>query len=90
MMLKESISSLVIFGCIVWCCLLGSMCLGFFLGSMVTYLCMSHSISVLKFCIGGCRKLVRWVKLLLEKRAHSHFSLSVVMMARKFLFWSNM
>ena len=70
-MLKESISSLVISGCIVWCWLLGNMCLGFFLGSMVIYRCMSHSISVSKFCIGGCRKLVRWVRLLLEKRVYS-------------------
>ena len=62
-MLKESISSLVISGCNVWCWLLGSMCLGFFLGSMVMYLCKSHSILVSKFCTGGCRKLVRWVTL---------------------------
>ena len=89
-MLKESISSLVNSGCIVWCWLLGNMCLNFFLGSIVIYLCISHNILVSKFCIGGCRKFVRWVRLLLEMRVHSHSSLSVVMVARKCSFWSNM
>ena len=59
MILKESISSLVMSGCLIWYWLLGNMYLGLFLGSMVMYLCMSHSISVSKFCIGGCRKLVK-------------------------------
>ena len=79
---------LVISGCNVWCWLLGCMCLGFFLGSMAMYLCMSHNISVSKSCDGGCSGVVRWVSLFWEKRAHSHFSLSVVMVARNRPFWS--
>ena len=75
----------MISGCNVWCWLLG-----FFLGSMVMYLCKSHSILVSKFCTGGCRKLVRWVRLFWEKRAHSHYSLSVVMVAKNRSFWSYM
>ena len=81
MILKDSINSLVISGCSVWCWLLGCMVFGFFLGSIVMYLCMSHSISVSKSCGGGCRKLVRCGRLLWEYWFHSHCSLSVVMVA---------
>ena len=56
--LNDLISDLVIYGCSVWCRLYGWMFLGFFLGSIVMYLCISHSISVSKSCGGGCRKLV--------------------------------
>ena len=78
MILKDSINSLVIARCSVLCRLFGCMFFGFFLGSMVMYLCMSHNISVSKFWGGGCRELVNYVRVLWENRSHSHCSLSVV------------
>ena len=75
LILKEVISSLVMSGCSVWCRLVGRIFSSFFLGSMVMYLWISHSISVSKFCGGGWRKLVRCRRLLWKKRFHSHFSL---------------
>ena len=52
-------SVLVISGGNVWCRLFAWIIFGFFLGSIVMYLCRSHRISVSKSCGGGCRKLVR-------------------------------
>ena len=63
MFLKDSISSLVMSGCSVWCRLVGLMVLGFFFGSIVMYLWISHTISVSKSCGGGCKKVVRWGRL---------------------------
>ena len=53
MILKDSINVLVIVGCSVWWMLFGCMFFGFFLGSIVMYLCISQSISVSKFWGGG-------------------------------------
>ena len=74
-------------GCSVLGLVLGCMIFGFFLGSMVIYLCMSHSISVSKSCGGGCRKFVRYGRLLWEYWFHSHWSLSVVIEAMWFPLW---
>ena len=62
--LKDSISSLVMSGCIVWCRLDGRMFFGLFLGSMEMYLWSSHNISVSKSCGGGCGNVVRRGRLL--------------------------
>jgi hypothetical protein len=80
MILKESIGSLVIYGCFVV----------FFLKSIVMYICISHRILVSKSCDGGCRKLVRCRRLVWECRFHSQWSLSVVMMVMQFTPWSYM
>jgi len=80
-MLNVSMSSLVISGCSVWCWFLGWMVLGFFLGSMDMYLCISHNISVSKSCRGGCRKLVNCGWLLWLNWFHSQWSRSVVIVA---------
>jgi len=48
--LNDSISVVVIGVCSVWCRLFVCMVLGFFLGRMVMYLCMSHSVSISKSC----------------------------------------
>ena len=77
MILKDSISNLMMSGCRVWCRLVGRMFFGFFLGRMVMYLWISHSISVSKSCGGGCRKVVRCGRLLWENWFHSHCNLSV-------------
>lgn len=45
-------------GCSVLWLLLGYMIFGFFVGSMVIYLCMSHSTSVSKSCSRGCKNLL--------------------------------
>ena len=66
MILNDSINVLVIIGCSVWCKFFGSMVFGFFLGRMVMYLCISHSIYVSKFWGGGWRLLVACVWLLWE------------------------
>ena len=84
--LKESMNILVFFGCSVWCQLFGCMYFGFFLGSMVMYLCMSHSISVSKSCGGGCRKLVRCRGLSWEKCFHNLCNFSVVKVVMYFPF----
>ena len=81
MILKESINNLVISGCSVSCKLFAWIFFGFFLGSMVIYLCRSPSILVSKSHGGGCRKLVKWWRLLWENRFHSQCSLSVVRVA---------
>ena len=59
MILNEFMRVLVISGCSVWCRFLGWIVFGFFLGSMVMYCWMSHSISVSKSYGGGCKKLVK-------------------------------
>jgi hypothetical protein len=79
--LKDSISSLVMSRCSVWCRLVGHMIFGFFFGSIVMYLWISHSISVLKSCGGGCKKVVRCGRLLWDNWFHSHCSLSVLRVA---------
>ena len=78
MILKDSISSLVMSGCSVWCKLVGRMFFGFFFGSMVMYLCISHNISVSKSCGGGCKNVVRCVRWFWENWFHSHCILSVL------------
>jgi hypothetical protein len=64
--LNDSISVVVIVVCIVWCRLFICMVLGFFLGRMVMYLCMSHSISFSKLWDGGCKSKLWCVWLLWE------------------------
>jgi len=41
---------------------------GFLLGSVVMYLWISHRTSAVKYCLGGCWKLVRWIEWLLGIR----------------------
>ena len=76
--------------CSVWCWLFGCILLGFFLGSLVMYFWMSHSISVSKSCGGGCRKLIMCVWLLCEKWFHNHCNLSVVIVIMYLRPWSYM
>ena len=61
------------------------MLFGFYLGTMVMYLYMSHSISVSKSYEGSCKKLVRCGGLLWEKQFHNHCSLFVVIVVMYFL-----
>lgn len=82
MILKDLISSLVMSWCSVWCRLIGLMFFGFSFGNMIMYLWISHSISVLKSCGGGYRKVVRCGRLLGENWFHSHdCNLSVLRVA---------
>ena len=60
--------NLLMSACSIWWLLLGCMLFGFFLGSIVMYLCTSHRILVSKSCGGGCRRLVRCGRLLWEYR----------------------
>ena len=53
MILKDSINVLLIVGCSVWWRLFCSVVLGFFLGKIVMYLCISHNTLVSKFWGGG-------------------------------------
>ena len=39
---------------------------GFFLGSVFMYLWVSHRTSAVKYCLGECQKLVRWIEWLWE------------------------
>ena len=70
--------------CSVWWLLSGCMFFWFFLRE---YACISHSISILKSCGRGCKKFVRCGRLLWEYWFHSHWSLSVVMVATWFPLW---
>ena len=79
--LRDSISNLVMSGCNVSCKLVGLMFFGFLLGSMVMYLWISHSISVSKFCGKGCRKVIRCGRLLWENWFHNYCNLSVLRVA---------
>ena len=54
---------------------------GYFMGIMVTYIWLSLSILVLRYCGGGCRKLVRCKSLLWDNRFYSQCSLLVVRVA---------
>ena len=57
---------------------------------MVTYIWRSHSTSVSKSCGGGWRKLVRCCWLLCVNWFQSHCSLSILMVAMYYPFWSYM
>ena len=57
---------------------------------MVTYLCMSHTISVSKSCGGSCKKLVMCEWLLWVNWFHNQFSRTVVIVAMYLPLWSYM
>ena len=62
MILKDSMSVVIIAGCSVWCMFLGCIVLGFILGSMVMHLWMSHSVYVSKFWGGKIVILCPWLE----------------------------
>lgn len=56
----------------------------------MTYLCISHRISVIKSCGGGCKKLAMWCVLCWVYLSHNHWSLVEGMVVMYAPVWSNM
>ena len=75
-------------GCSVWWLLL-VFCFLFNFGRMMTYLWISHSISMPKSCGGDCKKLVIWCVVYWVNLSHSHWSWTSRMMAMEAPKWSN-
>lgn len=87
-MVIRTVMNIVVERCMLWC-LIGTVLVGFSLGSTMTYLLRSHTISMVISCKGGCKVSNNRLVWFSMWHSHSHLSHSKVIIDVYALVWLN-